>query len=132
MPGAVYFVTTCLQGSVSETERSHLRSCRRRWVEAHNRDGKVAHEQVRRRYIDAFKAADEQWDRAPRVQWLAESALARGVRKSLYHFAGLRYSVLEYVVMPSHLHWVFQPTSEYEASFPDDDRTPREAILQSV
>jgi len=34
--------------------------------------------------------------------------------------------------MPSHLHWLFRPLSEWSAGFPDDDRTPRQRIVYSV
>jgi type I restriction enzyme R subunit len=132
LPGAIYFVTACLQGSVSDEEGAELARLRRRWMDERGRGGGRRGEEARQRYIEGFKTIDGHWDRAPRVRLLERPDLAREVRKSLYHFSGLRYFVLEYVLMPSHLHWVFQPTPEYEATFPDDERTPREAILQSL
>jgi len=132
LPGATYFVTACLQDSVTSEENAGMRAHPERWLDSCARDDMNRRELARRRYIDAFRAADERWDRAPRARFLERPALARKVQESLYHFAGLRYNVFEYVIMPSHLHWVFSVTPEYEASFLDERRTPQEAILQSL
>lgn len=115
-----------------EDDLVELRKVRRQLDEAQARGETTEAEQVRRQYFRAFRAADERWDLAPRVRHLERPALANVVRESLHFFAGVRYHLLEYVVMPSHLHWVFQPTDEYEASFPDDRRTPREVIMQRL
>lgn len=45
----------------------------------------------------------------PAVRHLADPALAKVVADTIYHFAGERYDLLAYAVMPSHLHWVFRP-----------------------
>lgn len=131
-PGALYFVTACLQGAVTDEDVAELQSVRRRLAGARARGDPAETEQLRRLYARALRAADERWDQAPRVRWLEQPALANEIRQSLHFFAGVRYHLLEYVVMPSHLHWVFEATEQYEASFRDNDRTPREVILQSL
>lgn len=131
-PGAFYFVTACLQGAVTGEDLAQLRTVRRCLAEARAQGESPQVEQLRLLYAQALRAADERWDQTPRVRWLEDPARAREVRESLHLFAGVRYHLLEYVVMPSHLHWVFQPTDEYEASFRDDQHTPREMILHSL
>src|SRR5262249_25099207 len=52
---------------------------------------------------------------------------------SLYHFAGTRYDLLAFTVMPSHLHCLFRPCEGWVASLKDaDQRTARERIMQSL
>ncbi len=50
----------------------------------------------------------------------------------MLHFAGRRYDLLAYVVMPSHYHWLFRPSPEWVESLADDGRTPRQRITYSV
>jgi len=56
------------------------------------------------------------------------------VVKALYYFAGQRYDLLAFVVMPSHIHWVFQPLEQWVAGLKPGrrERTPREHIVHSV
>jgi type I restriction enzyme R subunit len=50
----------------------------------------------------------------------------------MFHFAGERYDLWAYVVMPSHLHWLFHPLVEWVKTLPDDGRTPRQRITYSL
>lgn len=61
---------------------------------------------------------------------LADADLATIVADALFFFAGQRYDLLAYVVMPSHFHWVFQPRESVEAD--KDERPPRERIMHSI
>jgi REP element-mobilizing transposase RayT len=81
-----------------------------------------------------FARHDDWLDRRPAVRHLADQRLARVVRDAVYHFAGRRYDLLGYVVMPSHLHWVFRPRGEWEAALGKaaDERSPRERIMHSL
>jgi type I restriction enzyme R subunit len=54
------------------------------------------------------------------------------VADSLFHFAGVRYDLVAFVVMPSHVHWLFQPTPEWVATLPEEVPTPRQRILYSM
>jgi hypothetical protein len=51
-----------------------------------------------------------------------------------YFFAGERYDLLGYVVMPNHLHWVFQPLEQWVSGLKPGKRlcTPRERIVHST
>ena len=57
----------------------------------------------------AFARTDAWLDHQPAVQHLRDPRLAQVVVDALYYFAGQRYDLLGFVVMPSHVHWVFQP-----------------------
>ena len=79
-----------------------------------------------------FARVDDWLDRRPEVRHFDAPVLATIVRESIYHFAEDRYRLLAYVIMPSHIHWVFRPL---EADAPDGkshQRTPRERIMHSL
>jgi hypothetical protein len=80
-------------------------------------------------------ARTEQWlDKNPAVRHLADPELARVVVDALLFFAGVRYDVLAFVVMPSHFHRVFRPLERWtsELSSDADRRSPRERIMHSI
>ncbi len=52
---------------------------------------------------------DEWLDLRPAARHLSDPALAKEVVDALYFFAGQRYDLLAFCVMPSHVHWVFTP-----------------------
>jgi len=81
-----------------------------------------------------FAKFDEIIDTEPVVRHLQDPALADEVRSALYHFADERYGVLAWVIMPSHLHWVFRPIESWVASLGAGvrERSPRERIIHSV
>jgi type I restriction enzyme R subunit len=51
---------------------------------------------------------------------------------AMFHFAGQRYDLFAYVVMPSHLHWLFRPLPRWVDTLADDRPTPRERITYSL
>jgi len=81
-----------------------------------------------------FGYFDSMLDAEPAARYLSNPAAADIVRIALYYFAGQRYHLLAYVVMPSHFHWVFQPCLQWVESLPDKGRhrTPRERIMKSI
>jgi REP element-mobilizing transposase RayT len=52
----------------------------------------------------------------------------------MYFFAGARYDLLAYVVMPSHFHWLFRPLPNWVEQLGDTIRvrSPRERIMHSL
>src|SRR5439155_5465608 len=82
----------------------------------------------------AFGRTDQWLDQAQVVRFLADERLAEIVVDALYFFAGERYDLLGYVVMPSHLHWVFQPLEWWVATLKPGKRlsTPRQQIVHSI
>jgi len=79
-----------------------------------------------------FARADRWLDFEPANRALADDRLARIVADSVFHFAGDRYDLLAFVVMPSHIHWLFHPTEAWVASLLAGPPTPPERIMQSL
>lgn len=60
-----------------------------------------------------FSFVDEWLDGRPAVRSLSDVRVAHCVQQAMKHFSGKRYHLLGWCVMPSHLHWVFQPTEKW-------------------
>ena len=130
MPGATYFVTSCLAGSVPAAGLSDLRRYRDE-LDRRPRPADLTDEDwERRRQKLAFTRLDEWLDGQPAVRHLADPDLATLVQSALLHFAGARCEVFAFVVMPSHFHWVFRPTDEYVRQL--GGTPPRQRLMQSV
>jgi type I restriction enzyme R subunit len=80
----------------------------------------------------AFARTDHWLDSFPANRVLENPELARVVVQAMLYFAGERYDLLAYVVMPSHIHWLFQPLPQWVAALEVDPRSPRERITYSV
>ena len=129
-----YFVTACLEGSISSQGIGELRRFR---DELENRLAPVgmsleAWNTMKHKLV--FARMDELLDGNPAVRHFDDQRLADEVRKSMYHFAGERYSILAWCIMPSHFHWVFHPLSDWCQSLisTGDRRSPREIIMHSI
>src|SRR5687767_11551378 len=108
MPDAAYFVTTCLEGSIPAQGRLDLVRYRAE-LESRPRPEDVDEREWRRRLDKlAFARMDGWLDERPGVRHLADARLAQVVVDGMYHFAGERYDLLAFVVMPSHVHWLYQ------------------------
>jgi REP element-mobilizing transposase RayT len=132
--GATYFITACLEGSIPATGRLDIATYR---TELQNRDRPpefTEEEWESRLWKLAFARLDDWLDARPKVRWLERADLADMVRNALLYFAGERYDVIAYAVMPSHMHWVFRPRAEWVATLPVEPlyRSPRERIMHSV
>ena len=147
VPGAIYFVTTCLHGSIPAQGLLAVQRYReelgRRPVPA----GLTPEDWKVRQWKLAFARADDWLDHRPAVRHFADGRLAAQMVDAIDHFLGVRYDVLAYVVMPSHVHWVFQPLEQWvqeiegkATGMPDSRqagglphvRTPRERIMHSL
>ncbi len=149
---ATYFVTACLAGSVPAIGLRELDEYRRA-LELRLRPVAMTEtdwEHYKHKLV--FVKLDEWLDGKPAVRHFDQATLAAVVQRSIFHFAGQRYHVLAYVVMPSHLHWVFHPIPEWcetiasgvgfqPANSPKAglkpaprriQRTPREIIMHSL
>ena len=129
-PGALYFVTTCLKGSIPASGLQDIDDYRSRL------DYKLEGEPIDRRtqWKLLFARSDQWLDKGIAANHLTDERLARIVENSLLHFAGQRYSIWSWNVMSNHIHWVFEPCSNWVAGLGDDAnaRTPRERIMHSV
>src|SRR5262249_42284190 len=110
VPGATYFVTTCLAGSIPTLGLLDINNERERLDRLSRPDNISAHEWDTRRAKLLFTRTDEWLDQRPGVRWLQDERLAKILVESINHFAGTRYDVWAYIITPSHIHWVFRPT----------------------
>lgn len=131
VPGATYFVTTCLDGSIPAIGLRAVEAYRRQ-LESQRRPETMSEEEWehhRRKLV--FAKLDELLDHEPAIRHGEKPEIASIIRDSIYHFADVRYHSLAYVVMPSHLHWVFRPIPEWCAALPPG-RTPREVVMHGL
>jgi putative transposase len=127
VPGGIYFVTTCLEGSISARGLSEI-AVYRAYLAKQPRPADLSEDEWEVRQSKLVFARTDEWlDGKSAVRWLEDPALAQMVLDTFWHFAGERYDVFAMVVMPSHLHWVFRPRPEWAATLSESDRTPREA-----
>ena len=117
VPGSTYFVTCCLAGSIPARGLLELRAA-------------AARKGPQRCSETAFVRREEWLDGCRAVRWLTDTRLARIVESSLQYFAGVRYDLVAYVIMPSHFHWVFTPL--ISKSMAGDYRANREGIMHSI
>lgn len=115
MPGAAHFVTYRLADTIPVDVLKRLRAERDARL---RRAGKPtlaasttststgtkaqAHKQF-------FAAYDRYLDRGLSVRWLENSAVAEIIIGNLYHHHQVKYQLLEYSVMPNHVHVLFVP-----------------------
>ncbi len=110
--GKPFFVTACLAGSVSATGVGQIKLYRKE-LEQKPRPATVSVRDWKNQlYKLLFKFVDDLLDRKSPVQHLGSPAIAEVVTKSLWHFAGVRYQLYAYCIMPSHYHWLFLPLLE--------------------
>src|SRR5215813_11661652 len=109
VPDATYFVTPCLEGSLPARGLVELETFRDRLDERPRPLDMSKEEWEEHKHKLLFARFDQMIDTAPAVTYLANPQAAECVRKSLYHFAGQRYDLVAYAIMPSHYHWVFHP-----------------------
>lgn len=114
LPGATYFVTTCLAGSIPAQGLLDLATYRAQLAKMPTPTQMPEREWDSVRWKRTFARSDWWLDHHSAMRHFADPALAARVVEAIYYWAGRRYDVLAYVVMPSHLHWVFRPREEAE------------------
>jgi REP element-mobilizing transposase RayT len=135
VPDAAYFLTTCLAGSIPAVGLLDIERYR---AELEHRPRPVDLSEADWRYqIDklTFARRDSWLDDRPAARHLEDPELARSIVEALYFFAGQRYDLLAFVVMPSHIHWVFQPLAAWVdtlGTLETCPTTPRQRIVHSV
>ncbi len=109
VPGAAYFVTTCLFDSIPAKGLLDIANHRRE-LELQPRSADLTVARWRTRLWKLNFVRIENWlDFQSSNRLLADAALAQIVVDAIRFFAEERYDLLAYVVMPSHYHWLFQP-----------------------
>lgn len=132
MPGAPFFVTSCLHDSIPAQGLLELAKYRAE-LKARSKPTDLSADAWQVQLWKLGFVRIENWlDHQPTNRALADPQLAQIVVDSFLHFAGERYDLFAYVVMPSHIHWLFQPLDAWVATLNDARRTPRERIVYSA
>lgn len=137
--GHPFFITACLDGSISAAGMSRIRAYREQ-LENRPRPSDLSEEEwEHHRHKLLFALVDELLDGQCPVQHLADPQQAEIVQNAFLYFAGERYKLLAFVVMPTHHHWLFLPDEKWaveavqQSQQPDGRRrTPREIISHSI
>ncbi len=120
LPGATYFVTACLAGSIPAQGLIDIAEYRASLANRRKPD-QVSESDWKDKCWKLNFARQDQWlDRSLGVRHFADPVAAKIVADSFYYFAGERYDLLAYVVMPSHVHWVFTPRDEWVKTLSDE------------
>ena len=133
-----FFVTACIRGSISATGLEAIRDFEQQLDRRIKPDALTEHEWSIRKHKWMFAFIDELLDGQSPARHLADPRLAEIVQNALLHFAGERYQLLAFVVMPSHHHWLFLPLETWIAQHLREQRdknarrTPRESISHSI
>jgi type I restriction enzyme R subunit len=115
VPDAIYFVTACLNGSIPAQGLADVKRYRNELSQKPRPGNVTGHEWEIRKNKLLFARTDEWLDRQPAARHLEKPAIAKIVADSIKHFAGKRYDVWSFVIMPSHFHWIFRARKEWLA-----------------
>lgn len=134
LPGATYFITTCLLGGIPAQGRAEIERFRISLQRQPKPEAISVEDWKFQQSKQVFAKYDNWLDQQPAVRYLADDRLAYEVEKSLKHFAGERYELIAWVVMPSHYHWVFRPLNAWIESLgsQSDEQSPRQRIQHSI
>ena len=137
--GHPVFITGCLQGSISHSGMKQIEDYRNQLERKPCLDAFAVDEWEHRKQKLLFAFIDNLLDHHSPVKHFEEDRLAEIVANAFLYFAGVRYSLLAFVVMPSHHHWLFmidEPWSEADqatrAAQGKRKQTPREVISHSI
>ena len=111
--GHPFFVTACLEGSIPAQGWLQLDRYRKQ-LDSQPCPRSMDREQWNCRKDKLLFAQFDEWlDRRSVVRHLGDERQAQIVRDAFLHFAGIRYDLYAFVVMPSHHHWLFLPKEEW-------------------
>jgi type I restriction enzyme R subunit len=132
VPGAPYFVTTCLDGGIPAQGLLEIAKHRREIDVQPRPESMSVMEWKVQCWKKSFVRVEEWLDLRSANRALEDPTLASIVVNAIHHFADGRYDLCAYVVMPSHYHWLFQPKEEWIKTPKNEGRSPRERITYSV
>jgi putative transposase len=109
VPGAAHFVTFRLADSLPAIVLAELRERKELLLRQKRPDGVSAFDHRARAHKQLFAAYDGYLDSHVDVKWLADERIAALVRSALYFHNHQRYHLHAYVIMPNHVHVLFEP-----------------------
>ena len=134
VPHAAYFITSCLEGSIPAQGLLDIDDYRASLQRRPRPTGKSEEAWTTNCWKLVFARTESWLDMQPAVRHLSDTRLAQLVVDAFYFFADHRYKLLAFVVMPSHIHWVFQPMESWVSQLGPQItvRSPRERIIHSI
>ena len=132
VPGAVYFITDCLAGSLPARGLLDIAEYEKELQQRSKPPSMTQVAWIAHKRKLLFVRQDNWLDHQPANRVLQTPALARIVMDAMFHFAGERYDLLSFVVMPSHYHWLFRPRPEWVKTIDTTIRSARERIMYSL
>lgn len=137
--GRPVFITGCLQGSISHAGMMQIDAFRNQLKLRPKPDEYSINDWEQRQQKQLFVLIEKLLDHHSPVKHFEDERLAEIITNAFLHFAEVRYSLLAFVVMPSHHHWLFAINEDWAAReqaaravFGKRTQTPREVISQSI
>lgn len=136
--GKPTFITACLNGSLPAAGLKQIRAYREELNARPKPENMNLSQWEMKKHKLVFKLVDSLLDGDCPVEHLKDDRLAEIVQNAFLHFAGERYRLFAFVVMPSHHHWVFLPDEKWAEELAirgadkEKPRTPREVISHSI
>ncbi len=113
-PGSTYFVTFRQADSIPEKERSKWRNIKEKWL---NNNPKPWDLETQQRYRATItRRMESLLDAGYGSCLIGRNPGQSIVRNAMAHFNHVRYHLDSFVVMPNHVHALFQPISGYSLS----------------
>ena len=108
------FVTFRLADALPQEKLLKIEECRSIWLINHPQPWDEA---TTKEYFSTFDETIQRWlDAGYGSCVLADDGCRQIVEEALWHFAGERYALYAYVIMPNHVHVLFMPTDEWSLS----------------
>ena len=133
MPGAAHFITYRLVDTIPLNVMARLRAERQQRNKSLSNNNSGWRENIERSHKQFFADYDRYLDQGHSIRWLECKEIAKIVIDNLYHHYGSKYELLEYVVMPNHVHVLMVPTvSAANSLFLSDELADSNSPLTSI
>ena len=110
--GVAYFVTFRLADSLPQSKLSTLKRQREQWLQQNPRPHNA---RLRREYYLKFVKRVDKWlDAGAGDCVLEKHSIRETVVQAFHYFAGQRYLLGPFVVMPNHVHVIFSPIAPFQ------------------
>lgn len=115
IPGAAHFVTYRLAETLPLEVMKRLQANRDRQLNRAQPNREVAHKQF-------FADYDRHLDRVCSKDWLIRSGVPDLIIENLLHHHGTKYQLLEFAIMPNHVHVLLFPINSTQAGSPNNNQ----------
>jgi putative transposase len=116
MPGAAHFVTYRLAATLPEDALCRMRADRDRRLGSRPPHGVSVGGYRARCHKQFFAHYDRYLDQVSSIRWLEDPKVAAMIVENLYHHHEGKYHLLDYTVMPNHVHVLLVPIEKASAT----------------